>query len=368
VTIVAIVGAGVMGSALCFPLVDNGHDVRLIGTHLDEEIIKSIRIRGYHPRLKRPMPDVSEKFQVLQHTDMAAIQGAQIVVLGVNSQGVHWVAEKIGPHLQAGQILLMVTKGLESTADGHLMILPDVLHARLPANIRDQVVYAAVGGPSIAGELAARRHTSVVFTSRNANVLPLLQTTFATPYYHIWASQDIIGVEVCVALKNPYALAVGLAQGVLEKIPTTDVAGAKNHNYAAAIFAQGLAEMAYLVQHLGGGLQTVFSLPGAGDLYVTTQGGRNSRMGRLLGMGLKYSEAVEEMPDETVEGIDAVIAMTPAVEAMISRGEITPEALPLLRALHEIVARGATVDFAFKSFFSTMPFLPPLTATQTLQA
>ena len=69
------------------------------------------------------------------------------------------------------------------------------------------------------------------------------------------------------------------------------------HNLAAALFAQGLAETAYLVQHkLGGGIETVYSLPGAGDLYVTTQGGRNSRMGRLLGMGMPYSSAVEEMP------------------------------------------------------------------------
>ena len=101
------------------------------------------------------------------------------------------------------------------------------------------------------------------------------------------------------------------------------------HNYAAAIFAQGLAETAYLVQHMGGGLETVFSLPGAGDLYVTTQGGRNSRMGRLLGLGMSYSEAVEEMPDETIEGVDAVVAMMPAIEAMTARGEIAENGMPL---------------------------------------
>jgi glycerol-3-phosphate dehydrogenase (NAD(P)+) len=260
----------------------------------------------------------------------------------------------------------MVTKGLESSDDGQLKILPDVLKEQLPATIRDQVNYAAIGGPSIAGELAARRHTSVVFVSRNAEVLPRLREIFSTPYYHIWTSTDIIGVELCVAMKNPYALAVGLAAGVLEKQETLhpDEANARMYNYAAAIFAQGLAETALLVQKLGGGLETVFSLPGAGDLYVTTQGGRNSRMGRLLGMGLHYSDAVEEMPGETVEGVDCVVAAMPAIQAMIARGDIPADSMPLFTALYQIVTRNENIHFDFNSFFSKLPFNPP----QTLKA
>lgn len=356
-TTITVVGAGVMGTALTFPAADNGHTVRLVGTHLDEEIIRSCRASGVHPKLKRPIPPSVQPFF---HTQIGeALREAEIVVLGVNSRGVAWAAESIAPHLQPEQIILMVTKGLESAPDGTLLVLPDALAARLPEPIRHQVHYAAIGGPSIAGELAARRHTSVVFVSRNADILPRLQATFATPYYHIWTSTDMIGVEVCVALKNPYALATGIAQGVLETLPP-DVAAAKNHNYAAAIFAQGLAETAYLVQRLGGNLETVFSLPGAGDLYVTTQGGRNARMGRLLGMGKPYSDAVEEMPDETVEGVDCVLAVMPAIEQMIAQGKIEADALPLLRTLHRILTRNAPADFDFESFFSQLSFAPPL--------
>jgi glycerol-3-phosphate dehydrogenase (NAD(P)+) len=355
--IITLIGAGVMGSALTFPAADNGHDVRLVGTHLDEEIIRSCKTSRFHPRLKRP---IHEKVRPFYHSELAeAVDGAEIVALGVNSRGVHWAADTLGPLLRPGQIILMVTKGLESTADGELMVLPDVLASRLPETIRSLVHFAAIGGPSIAGELAARRPTSVVFVARNADILPRLREIFMTPYYHIWTSTDIVGVEVCVALKNPYALAVGLAAGVLEKQGAPDVAGAKMHNYAAAVFAQGLAETAYLVQHLGGGLETVFSLPGAGDLYVTTQGGRNSRMGRLLGLGMSYSDAVEEMPDETIEGVDAVIAIMPAIEQQIASGKIEADALPLLRALHRIVTRNAPVDLEFNRFFSRLPFNPP---------
>ncbi len=353
--IITIVGAGVMGSALTFPAADNGNEVRLVGTHLDGAIIDSLKKDSFHPRLRRHIQD---SVKVYAHTEIAeALQGADVIGLGVNSQGVHWAAEHIGPHLQPDQIIIMVTKGMESE-DGNLKILPDVLHDNLPAAIRDKVHFAAIGGPSIAGELAARRDTSVVFVSRNSEILPKLRSLFSTPYYHIWTSTDMIGVEVCVALKNPYALAVGLAAGVLEK-QGEDVANAKMHNYAAAIFAQGLAETAILVQKLGGGLETVFSLPGAGDLYVTTQGGRNSRMGRLLGMGMPYSDAVEEMPGETIEGVDAVVAIMPAIEAMIAQGKLEANALPLLHELHRIVTRNAAVTFDFNSFFSKLPFNAP---------
>jgi glycerol-3-phosphate dehydrogenase (NAD(P)+) len=101
---------------------------------------------------------------------------------------------------------------------------------------------------------------------------------------------------------------------------------------------------------LGGNLETVYSLPGAGDLYVTTQGGRNSRMGRLLGMGKAYSDAVEEMPGETIEGVDCVLAVMPAIEQMIAQGTIAADALPLLRELHRILTRNAQVAFDFNSF------------------
>jgi glycerol-3-phosphate dehydrogenase (NAD(P)+) len=355
--IITVVGAGVMGTALTYPAADNGNEVRLVGTHLDDDIIASCRSKRFHPRLRRAIHDRVQPFFYTEIKE--AIADADIIALGVNSRGVHWAGEAIGPYLHPGQIILMVTKGLESTSDGELQILPDVLAANLPVSIRNQVDYAAIGGPSIAGELAARRDTSVVFVSRNADILPRLRELFSTSYYHIWTSTDIIGVEVCVALKNPYALAVGLAAGVLEKQIEPDVAGAKMHNYAAAVFAQGLAETAYLVQLMGGKIETVFSLPGAGDLYVTTQGGRNSRMGRLLGLGMTYSDAVEEMPGETIEGVDAVVAMMPAIEQMIAEQKIDADALPLLRTLHQIVTRNKTVAFDFNSFFSKLPFNPP---------
>ncbi|MDZ4763954.1 MAG: glycerol-3-phosphate dehydrogenase [Chloroflexota bacterium] len=355
--VITVIGAGYMGSALTFPASDNGHIIRLVGTHLDDEIIARAQTDGFHSRLKRPLPANVTPFYHTQIPEV--VPDAEIVVLGINSRGVHWAAEQLAAHLRPGQIVVMVTKGLEADTAGNLRILPDIFAADLPASIRDQIHYAAIGGPSIAGELAARRHTSVVFTSRNGDILPRLREVFATPYYHIWTSTDLIGVEVCVALKNPYALAVGLAAGVIEQESPPDIAGAKQHNFAASIFAQGLAETAQLVQAMGGGLATVFSLPGAGDLYVTTQGGRNSRMGRLLGMGLRYADAVEEMPNETVEGVDATVSIVPSIERMIASGQLPANAMPLLRRLYRVLTQNEPADFDFNHFFSELPFNPP---------
>ena len=359
--VITVLGAGVMGSAVTYPASDNGNEIRLVGTHLDHEIITSCKERRFHPKLQRELaPNVTPYYVEEIAT---AIKDAELIVLGVNSRGVHWAAETLAPHLKPGQIILMVTKGLESI-DGELRILPDVLRSLLPESIRDKVDYAAIGGPSIAGELAARHHTNVIFVSRNGAILPRLQQMFGTSYYHVWSSTDFVGVELCVALKNPIALAVGLAAGVLErkhKEQGDDPVGTKMYNYAAGIFAQGLTEMAYIVDKLGGKPETVFSLPGAGDLYVTSMGGRNQRMGRYLGLGMAYSDAVEEMPGETIEGADCVVAMMPAIEAMITSGQMKADALPLLRTLHQIVTRNAGVDFDFDAFFTTLPlFAPPV--------
>ena len=193
-SIVTIVGAGLMGSATAYPLSDNGHTVRLMGTHLDGDIITSCRERRYHPRLKRELPAAVQTFYVDEVAQ--ALDGAEVIVSGVNSMGVHWIGRTIGPHLRPGQLIIAITKGLEVTGDGHLAILPDVLASELPAGIREQVKLAAVGGPCIAGELAGRRQSCVVFGSRDGEAVRKLAGLFHTPYYHIWTTTDLLGLEV----------------------------------------------------------------------------------------------------------------------------------------------------------------------------
>jgi glycerol-3-phosphate dehydrogenase (NAD(P)+) len=342
---VTIVGAGFMGTALAWPLSDNGHRVRLVGTHLDAEIIASCLEKRYHPRLRRTLPDGVQPYYVEQVAE--ALQGADLIVSGVNSMGVHWIGRTLAPLLWPGATVIAVTKGLEATQGGELRILPDILRNELPETLRDQVTLAAIGGPCIAGELAGRRQTCVVFASQDREALERLRSMFRTNYYHIWLSTDVIGVEVCAALKNAYTLAVGLASGILECAGGVDEAGAWMHNLAAALFGVSNAEMSQLVALLGGDPNKVPSLPGAGDEYVTCAGGRTVRMGRLLGKGLTYSQAVIEMAGETLEGAWVVGEVSRVLPDWEARGLIRPRDLPLIRLLGRVITQEAPLEIPF---------------------
>lgn len=346
---VAIVGAGMMGTATAYPLVDNGHAVRLVGTHLDAEIIRSCKEKRYHPRLKRELPPTVQPYSAEEVTE--ALNGVDVIVSGVNSLGVHWIGRTIGPHLAPGQLIIAVTKGLESTADGDLMILPDVLARELPTTIREKVRLAAIGGPCIAGELAGHRESCVVFGSRDGEAVEKLASIFRTSYYHVWTTTDLIGLEYSAALKNAYTLAVGLAAGILEKSGGVDAAGAHMHNVAAAVFGQACTEIERMLQIVGGSRHFAYGLPGAGDLYVTCQGGRTVRLGRLLGMGHSIREARELMAGETLESAEIVRAMGKALPKLIERGRLGPDELPILRTLVDVLVHGHPVNVPLERFF-----------------
>jgi glycerol-3-phosphate dehydrogenase (NAD(P)+) len=337
-----------MGTATAWPLTDNGHAVRLVGTHLDSAIIESCLERRYHPKLKRELPDGVQPYYV---EDVAqALDGADVIVSGVNSLGVRWIGQTIGSHLQPGQMIIAVTKGLEATENGDPLILPDVLYSELPQGIRDQVKLAAIGGPCIAGELAGRRQTCVVFGSRDGDAAQQLAAIFRTPYYHVWTTTDLLGLECCAALKNGYTLAAGAAAGILERTGGTDDAGAYMHNLAAAVFAQACTEMERMLEVMGGTRTFAYWLPGAGDLFVTVQGGRSVRLGRLLGLGYAYAEARELMDEETLEAAFIVQQMGKALPKLTTRGVVAPEDFPLMRALVDTVVHGQPVDLPLDTF------------------
>jgi glycerol-3-phosphate dehydrogenase (NAD(P)+) len=346
---VVILGAGLMGSAFSTPLADNGHSVRLVGTHLDGDIIEEVHESGVHPKLRVRLPDAVRPYTYDRLDE--AMAGAELVVIGVNSLGVDWAAMMLDETLPAGTPVLMLTKGLEG--DGRtLRLLPDVLRGGLSPRLASGLPIAAIGGPSIAGELAVRHHTCVVVTGPDAALLERLAGMLRTPYYHVWPNGDFVGVEYCVALKNVYALAVGCVGGLLERAGR-GVNEAVMFNQAAALFAQGLAEIAYMVEWAGGRPATVYTLPGAGDLYVTSMGGRNGRMGRLLGMGMAYSDAKKKhMREETIEGAELALAIGPTVEQMALDGTLDAARIPLLRAMIQIVCNDAKVEFPWDAFFA----------------
>ena len=346
--VITIVGAGMMGSALSWPLSDNGHSVRLVGTPLDAEIIASIQSARIHPKLQRSMPEPVSAYSVDELA--TALDGAEIVVSGVSSFGVNWFADTVGPLLRPDIPVIAVTKGLEDQPDGSLMILPDVTRRRLPTAIREKISLNAIGGPCTSHELAARRQTGVVFCGKDPAVLAQLKSTFATSYYHIWPSSDMIGVEVCAAMKNAYALGVGLAVGMMEQAGPDGLA--EMYNPQAALFAQGCTEIRQMLTICGGDPFNATWLPGPGDLYVTIFGGRTVRLGKLLGQGHSFAEARQMLAGVTLESVEITNRVARALPRLAERGRARLEDFPLIRHIDQILNHGAPVNIPWDAFFN----------------
>jgi glycerol-3-phosphate dehydrogenase (NAD(P)+) len=166
----------------------------------------------------------------------------------------------------------------------------------------------------------------------------------------VWTSTDLIGCEVCAATKNCYALGVGLAAGVLEARGEAD-GPYRAHNYEAALFAQGADEMREMVSLLGGHPETATGLPAVGDMYVTSTGGRNVRVGKLLGAGIPFNEAWARLGHITLEGAAAIRVIGGALPKLTDRGLISPDSFPLLRHLYDVVGLEQPVDMPWSRFF-----------------
>jgi glycerol-3-phosphate dehydrogenase (NAD(P)+) len=344
---VTIIGAGMMGTAMCWPLSDRGHSVRLVGTPLDEEIIRAVRQDGVHPRLRRTVPAGVEAYGVNGLSQ--AVEGADLIISGVSSFGVDWFAQAAGPLLRPEVPVLSVTKGMQDLPDGSLQILPDVLDGQLPPEKRGKIALNAIGGPCIAHELAARRQTAVVFAGRDPALLARLRQMLATSYYHVWTSTDIAGVETCAALKNAYAMGVSIAVGMMEAAGPDGLA--LMYNPQAALFGQSCYEMRKLLRLTGGGEASDTWLPGPGDLYVTVFGGRTLHLGKLLGQGVPFAEAQRMLSGVTLESVAIITRVARALRTLSARGMADLRDFPLMLHMDAIINQGEKVAIPWDRFF-----------------
>ena len=351
-TTVSVLGSGIMASALAFPLADNGHEVRLVGTHLDRDIIDSIQETRVHPSLELEVPESVRAFQLEEAEE--AFSGAEVAMSGVNSFGVRWAGEQLASLLEPGMHVLSIAKGMEAAENGDLRILPDVLAEEVPHDLRERVSWSAIAGPSIAGEVAVRRDTCVVFAGLDAGVLEQLSGLFRTPHYHVWTSTDFVGVEVCAATKNCYALGAGFMEGILDREDEPE-AKYRNYDYGAALFGQATRELGQFMGLLGGEPDTPFGLAGVGDMFVTSMGGRNVKVGRIVGSGLRFSEARKQMPGVTLEGAAAIVVIGDALPKLAERGVIGREDFPLMRHLYAVVGKDEPLDMPWSTFFGGEP-------------
>ena len=341
---ITIIGAGMMGSALAFPARENGNEVRLVGTHLDREIIDACRKTGRHPKFVKDFPAGITYYQIEELLD--AIRGANFIICGVSSFGVEWYRDEVLPKLEENVPMISVTKGLMNTENGDLLTYLDIWQEKLDA-LGKKIPLNAIGGPCTSYELVAHDQTEVTFCGKDMDVLRMIKSAMATDYYHISLSTDIVGVESAVALKNGFALGITLTIGLNQKEFGID--SELHYNSQAAVFGQAVREMNKLL-HLQNAGDFDNLVLGAGDLYVTVYGGRTRLVGILLGRGLNIDEAKAELKGVTLESLVVAERVAKAIRVKAEKGLINLQDFPLLMHIDEIITQKKAVNIPWEKF------------------
>jgi len=341
---ILILGAGSMGTAFSFPCSDNNHSVSIIGTHLENDFIDLINKKKKHPFLNCDVPK-NVSFNKFNSLNKQINQKVDLVVVAIVSKGIEWASIEISKVLKKNIPILILTKGL-AINDNKYEVLAHKFERLLKKNGIKETNISAAGGPCLAKGLANKVHTSVVFANKDIKIAKKISDLVSTNYYHVYTTDDVVGVEVCAAIKNIFSMAIGAAQGLCHSNIQSKKSEENYLNTAASLLQQSIYEMITFTEHLNGKKDTVIGLAGIGDLYVSADGGRNSKMGYYLGQGFSFKKAKKEkMPNETVEGADLVYEIGNKVKI-----DFNTEKLPLMNAIINTICDDKILKVEWKNF------------------
>ena len=340
---ITIIGSGMMGSALAFPAYENGNEVRLVGTPLDKDIIDACRATNQHPKFEIPFPKGIQYYQFDQWKE--AVKGADFVIGGVSSFGVDWFLNEVLAYLDPALPVLSVTKGLINLPDGTLISYPAYWETELAKKgIHRQV--NAIGGPCTSYELVAHDQTEVAFCGKDTAVIKMMKEAMQTSYYHISTTNDVIGLESAVALKNAYALGVAMTIGLVNRTLGPDAG--LHYNSQAAAFYQATKEMTKLLRMQGADEDS--TVIGIGDLYVTVYGGRTRKIGILLGEGKTYQEAMDILAGVTLESLVVARRVAKAIYRKAELGMVDLREFPLMTHVNDVLDNGKDAQLPWECF------------------
>ena len=280
---ITVLSDGGWGTALALLLIRNGHNVRQWGPFPDyiQEIRKSRENSRFLPGAR--LPD-----ELLLCEEMKdAVDDSEIIVLASPSQYLRGTLAKFAEyHEQDKHILVNVAKGIEI---GSLKRMSELCEEILGKNR-----YCVLSGPSHAEEVALKSPTAIVAASTDAKTAEIVQKAFMNEFFRVYTSTDVVGVELGGSLKNVFAIASGILDGM-----------GLGDNSKAALMTRGIAEMARLGVALGGRNETFSGLSGIGDLIVTciSRHSRNRHVGEELGKGRKIEDVLKEMGLVVAEGV-----------------------------------------------------------------
>jgi glycerol-3-phosphate dehydrogenase (NAD(P)+) len=243
-----------------------------------------------------------------------ALDGAGVVVMAAPSHGTRDVARAAAPFVENGAIVVSATKGLEQHT---LFRVSEILEQEMGPD----VAVAVLSGPSFASELARELPTAVSVASVDPEVVAAVQAEFRAPYFRLYGTGDVVGVEIGGALKNVIAIAAGVVEGL-----------GLGHNALAGLITRGLAEISRLACAAGAQRETLSGLTGLGDLVLTCTSGPSRN--RRVGIELAHGRALRDI----VDGTRMVAEGVRTARAALELGARYDVELPIAAQVAELLA------------------------------
>ena len=315
---ITMLGSGAWGTALANLLCENGHHVIL--WNRSAQRVQEMEQTRFNPRLKGAVLHAAMEFS----SDLKCVADCDMVVFATPSFAIRSTAAAVRPFLRSDVILVSVTKGIEAETGFRMtqIIAEETGH---PA--------AALSGPSHAEEVSNGVPTGCVAASADVAVAERIQDAFMNDNFRVYASADVVGVELSAAMKNVIALAAGISDGL-----------GLGDNTKALLVTRGLTELARLGIALGGRQETFAGLAGVGDMIVTCTSvhSRNRRAGVLIGQGVPVEQAMEQV-GAVVEGYYAARS----VEMPIAREAyaVLYKEKPAAESIHSLMGRDRKHEF-----------------------
>ena len=331
---IAVLGGGSFGTAMANLSSKNGCEVTLWVR--DKRSVKSMQKTHIN---KKYLPDhkLDERLQ-FTHDLQAAVKGKDLIFVAVPSAAFRETLQKIAPFISA-QAIVSLTKGMEKDT---FALMSDVIADELP-----NVAFGVMSGPNLAKEIMNNMPSATVIASQSAALRLAVQTALHSAFFRVFASDDLIGVELGGALKNIYAIAMGMAAAY-------DI----GENTKAMILTRALAEMSRFGVQAGANPLTFLGLSGVGDLYATCSStlSRNYQIGNMLGRGMSLDQAIKKL-GQTAEGINTIQQVN---EKAMKEGIY----MPITHALHDIIYEdkaplGVALNLMEAGFRSDVEFVMP---------
>ena len=312
-TKIGVLGAGTWGMALARMLCISGNQVT-VWSALPQEIEELSATRRH-----RNLPGMTIPEELLFTKEIAEVcKDKDILLFAVPSPFVRATARKAAPYIKDGQIIVDVAKGIEADT---LFTMTQIIADELK---NPTVKLVALSGPTHAEEVAKDLPTTIVSACEDMEAAMYVQNVFGNTCMRVYTNDDVLGVELCGAMKNIMALASGVALGL-----------GYGDNTKAALITRGMAELTRLGMAMGCNPQTFYGLAGIGDLIVTATSvhSRNNRCGLLMGQGVSPQDAIKQV-GMVVEGINAL----PAAMKLAAKYQVE---MPLAAAVNAVVNEGA---------------------------